>query len=432
MDRDRTCAGALMLAVLLAAPAVTSAQFGSLGKRIAGAASDQISREIEQLVRDGVRCAFRDEACIRKARASGRTPIMTDDDGNLMTDEQGRPLTDPSVAAKQAGAANARPGTGAWVNYEFVPGDRVLVYDDYTADKVGDFPRRWDLVQGNWEIVEWQGGRFLRATSSGAVSVALPEVLPARFTVEFPVSVQHGNAYVRVSTSPAFHGPGTSRYGGSMPSFEFAQAGVRPARNQGPLAMTPKRSELRGAPLVTMRIMADGDYMKVYVNDHRVANIPNAVFPRTNALVFSVSAASDALPIMIGPVRIAAGGLDLYDRLAADGRVAVQGILFAVNSDVIRPESTPTLTAIAGMLKQHATLRLLIEGHTDSDGDDAYNLDLSRRRAASVKTVLVEAFGVDAGRLATEGFGETKPAADNATPEGKQQNRRVELVRQGG
>ncbi len=134
---------------------------------------------------------------------------------------------------------------------------------------------------------------------------------------------------------------------------------------------------------------------------------------------------------MIGPIRVAAGGLDLYDALARDGRVSTQGILFAVDSDEIRPESTPTLKEIGAMLTDHADLRLAIEGHTDSDGDEAYNLDLSRRRAAAVKAFIVSTYGVDASRLETEGYGEGKPVADNGTPEGKQQNRRVELVRQG-
>jgi outer membrane protein OmpA-like peptidoglycan-associated protein len=178
--------------------------------------------------------------------------------------------------------------------------------------------------------------------------------------------------------------------------------------------------------------MADGSYMKVYLDEHRVANAPNAIFPRTNTLFLSTTWARDSAPIMIGPLRVAAGGRNLYETLARDGRVATHGILFATNSDVIRPESTPTLKEIGEMLTAHADLRLSIEGHTDSDGDDAYNMDLSGRRAASVKSYLVQSFGIDAGRLETTGLGESTPVADNATPEGKQQNRRVELVKQGG
>jgi outer membrane protein OmpA-like peptidoglycan-associated protein len=242
--------------------------------------------------------------------------------------------------------------------------------------------------------------------------------------------VQHGNATLRVSTAPLVHGK--RDFVGSTPTLAYSQAGLRAVGGQGPSTMTRRQTAASRDTLVTVRIMADGSYMKMYLDEHRVTNAPNAVFPRTKTLFFSAGSASDARPIMIGPVRIAAGGRDLYESLTRDGRVATQGILFSTNSDVIRPESTPTLEEIGDMLRAHPELQLQIEGHTDSDGDNAYNLALSGRRAAAVKAYLVESFGIEAGRLETSGFGESKPVADNATPEGKQQNRRVELVRKGG
>jgi OmpA-OmpF porin, OOP family len=415
--------------VLLLAPAVAAAQVGDIGRRAAASASRELSREIDRLVREGVRCVFDDLNCIRAAKAQGKTPVMTDRSGQLMTDEDGKPLTDPDQAAKQTGPGE-RPGTGAWVNYDFVPGARILFYDDFSGDNVGDFPRRFELAMGNWEVVEWQGQRFLRATANGSVGIVLPETLPERFTIEFPASVQHGNAYLRVSTAPLLHGK--REYAGSTPSLEFSRAGLRAMRGQGPLTLTARQAAASKDTLVNVRIMADGSYMKMYLDEHRVANAPNAVFPRTDRIFLSVSSASDRTPVMIGPVRIAAGGRDLYAALTRDGRVATHGILFATNSDVIRPESTPTLKEIGEMLKAHADLRLSIEGHTDSEGEEAYNLELSGRRAAAVKAYLVESFGIDASRLATTGLGESKPVADNSTPEGRQKNRRVELVRQGG
>jgi OOP family OmpA-OmpF porin len=83
------------------------------------------------------------------------------------------------------------------------------------------------------------------------------------------------------------------------------------------------------------------------------------------------------------------------------------------------------------MLAEHPELRLSIEGHTDADGDDDFNRELSERRADSVRRYLVERYGVDGGRLEAVGHGEARPVADNDTPVGKQQNRRVELVRIG-
>jgi outer membrane protein OmpA-like peptidoglycan-associated protein len=299
-----------------------------------------------------------------------------------------------------------------------------MFFEDYGSDRIGNFPRRLELVNGNWEVIEWQGSRYLRATTEGAIAIPLPAALPDRFTLELPVSVQHGNASLRISTSPI------GQYKGSVPTLAYDQGGLRPEKGQGPQAMTRRREGANREAMVHLRITADGDYMKMYLDDHRVANAPNAVFPRTNKIYLTAGWAYDDLPIMVGTVRVAAGGLALYDRLERDGRVATHGILFATDSDVIRPESTPTLTEIGDMLAKHPNLRLTIEGHTDSQGDEAHNQDLSNRRAGAVKAYLVEAHRIDAVRLATVGLGESRPVADNGTSEGRAQNRRVELVRQ--
>ena len=81
-------------------------------------------------------------------------------------------------------------------------------------------------------------------------------------------------------------------------------------------------------------------------------------------------------------------------------------------------------------LETNPNLRLLIEGHTDSVGNAAHNLELSKRRAEAVKAVLVSQFKVDSERLTTAGLGATKPIESNDTPQGRSQNRRVELVKQ--
>ena len=128
-------------------------------------------------------------------------------------------------------------------------------------------------------------------------------------------------------------------------------------------------------------------------------------------------------------IRVAAGGREsMYDRLVADGRIATQGVLFDTGSATIQPESTPTLKEIARTLQQHGDLRLRIEGHTDNSGSADVNQQLSERRAAAVRDYLVQREGIAADRLESAGMGQMAPAADNGTPEGRQTNRRVELV----
>ncbi len=87
------------------------------------------------------------------------------------------------------------------------------------------------------------------------------------------------------------------------------------------------------------------------------------------------------------------------------------------------------LNDIAKVLKENPAVRIKIVGHTDSDGNDAINLDLSKRRAASVKNEMEKNFGIEATRMETDGKGELQPIAPNTSAEGKAQNRRVEFIK---
>jgi outer membrane protein OmpA-like peptidoglycan-associated protein len=110
------------------------------------------------------------------------------------------------------------------------------------------------------------------------------------------------------------------------------------------------------------------------------------------------------------------------------GRARIYGINFDTDSDVIKPESKAALDNIVKLAKSKPDWKFTIEGHTDSTATAAHNQQLSERRAASVRNFLVAA-GVAADRLASKGFGASKPVADNATAIGRAENRRVELVK---
>jgi outer membrane protein OmpA-like peptidoglycan-associated protein len=107
----------------------------------------------------------------------------------------------------------------------------------------------------------------------------------------------------------------------------------------------------------------------------------------------------------------------------------VYDLFFDFNSDRIREESEPTLREIAEVLRRNPDWVLAVEGHTDDVASDGYNLDLSTRRAASVKGALGEQFGIAGARLTSTGLGESRPRDRNDTLEGRARNRRVELVR---
>ena len=107
--------------------------------------------------------------------------------------------------------------------------------------------------------------------------------------------------------------------------------------------------------------------------------------------------------------------------------ISLSDILFDVGKSTLKPGSQASIQRIAVVLTQYPQHQILVEGHTDATGGDAFNLQLSRDRASSVRTALV-AGGVEAARITAEGFGESRPVASNDNAAGRQQNRRVEIV----
>jgi outer membrane protein OmpA-like peptidoglycan-associated protein len=108
--------------------------------------------------------------------------------------------------------------------------------------------------------------------------------------------------------------------------------------------------------------------------------------------------------------------------------ITLRGVYFDYNKATIKPESRPALEGAAKILNENPGIRVEIQGHTDSDGSESYNQQLSERRAQSVVTYLVQNFAIDPMRLTARGYGESNPVASNSTPEGKALNRRVEFV----
>jgi hypothetical protein len=124
------------------------------------------------------------------------------------------------------------------------------------------------------------------------------------------------------------------------------------------------------------------------------------------------------------------GGQGVEQALKKEGHVDVYGIYFDFASDKLRPESGPVLAEIALALKDNPAWKLHVNGHTDNIGGEAFNLGLSQRRAAAVKDALVTRYQIAPDRLATSGYGLSRPIATNQTMEGRARNRRVELQRQ--
>jgi OOP family OmpA-OmpF porin len=142
--------------------------------------------------------------------------------------------------------------------------------------------------------------------------------------------------------------------------------------------------------------------------------------------VFTLLDVIEVKPMQVGQVQVDANAM--AREIAANGRVALYGIYFDTGKADVKAESQPALAEIAKLMKQDASLKILVVGHTDNAGTFDYNLDLSRQRADSVVKSLVSQHGLAAARLKAWGVGYTAPIASNRAEEGKAKNRRVELV----
>jgi outer membrane protein OmpA-like peptidoglycan-associated protein len=152
------------------------------------------------------------------------------------------------------------------------------------------------------------------------------------------------------------------------------------------------------------------------------AYVAVAVNPQVTYLHVLETARLDQGMVEVDAAALAAG-------LEKDGRVRLDGIHFDTGKATLKADSNPALDQAALLMRQQATLKLLIAGHTDNVGGDSANRQLSQRRAEAVRNALL-ARGVSAERLSAQGFGSTVPVADNADEAGRAQNRRVELVKQ--
>lgn len=338
--------------------------------------------------------------------------------------------TAPAAADASAGAgASTSPASKkVWANYDFVPGQRTIFYHDFSEDQVGNFPQRLEFKTGAAEVVELEGGqRVLRASSTSDFIIPLSEVLPDRYTIELDVISRAGQGV----------GAETIKIAGGKSSGDnkFSEVAWGPFGFYllgGPVQVnldTKDRERYLGKP-ASFRLLGDGKYLKAYVDEKRLVNIPNAQFQRDKALFIRLEGRDDDKDaVYLTRIRVAESQKTIYDALSSTGRWATQGILFDTGKSNIKPESAPTLKQIATTLKEHPELKIEIQGHTDNVGKADVNLKLSQARAESVKKVLTSEYGVKGDQLTAKGYGDTKPAGANKTPEGRANNRRVELVK---
>lgn len=321
--------------------------------------------------------------------------------------------------------------TVVWSKFDFVPGETVIFEDGPSTDEEnGEFPSRWDLYQGNAEIGEVNGENVIMFLSNQSYIIPYlknsnEDYLPDIFTLELDVWFAKGQTTANrlwiFLCDQKNNRQKTERLVVMPHGLEFMDSdkSYPGTENLG------WSNETVGSWKHISIAYTKGKF-KAYFNDTRLINVPHL---EINPSGITIEAGNNNM--YIKNIRIAKGGVKYYDRVLSEGKIIVNGIKFDVNKATLKPESMGPINEIYQLMQKQTDLNFSVEGHTDSDGDDASNMTLSKARGKAVMDELIS-MGISANRLKSNGFGESKPIDNNSTPEGKANNRRVEFVKFSG
>jgi len=325
--------------------------------------------------------------------------------------------------------------------YDFIPGDKIIYYDDFTTTNVGDFPAAWN-TSSSGEVVTSPKypGRWFQMTKGGFFIPEAKGDLTANFTIDFDFVPMTVSPSENMTSMDFFVVSGTldnPNEGGAIPG----KAGIKVTLGYDQLSWTNYSAKDEGykdqgssvfqfktGQKYHVAFWVQNQRLRVYADENKVLDLPRGLIAGYTYNIFRMETSDEVTPL-IANFRIAAGLPDMRDKLLNAGKFISYGIQFDVNSDIVKPESFATLKELAQILTDNPALRIKIVGHTDGDGNDVTNLDLSKRRAVSVQTELNKHFGIDNNRMETDGKGKSQPIAPNDSAVDKAKNRRVEFIK---
>lgn len=443
----------LLLSLSIAAFGLTaSAQINmNIGDKVKRKVEDRVNRKVDQGIDKG----------LDKTEESAKKEVKKDKDAKTNSEKSGNDAASSGGNSGSSGSGSTAAASGGLKSYgkfDFVPGDKILVVEEFAQDAIGDFPAQWNTNStGELVNVEGRDGKWLSLTKDGVFLPEFVTALPENFTLEFDLICNDDFSFYSTAFSvnlcrlaaqkDAFniwkqYGQQQNRDGVQV-SFHPQDAGGGQGRTN--YIAYDKGSELMKNETATMQfygkekreshvsIWRQKTRLRVYINEEKVWDLPRAFVTGTtyNSVCFTTGGFHQSQDrYLISNLKLAVGAPDTRNKLITEGRFSTSGILFDSGSDRIKPESYGVLKDIATVLKENPAVKVKIIGHTDSDGEDAANLDLSKRRALSVSKALTSEFSIEASRMTTDGKGEKEPVADNTKNEGKAMNRRVEFVKE--
>ncbi|MBF8150110.1 OmpA family protein [Winogradskyella sp. F6397] len=353
--------------------------------------------------------------------------------------------SDDEGSKTEDAASNVSNGLEIYSKFDFVPGDELLFFDDFSQDFIGDLPSKWN-TNGSGAVVKLNNveGHWYELKSGQGLFV-MPNInnLPEDYTIEFDLltaglsskTASSAKFTIILSDTDLFKN-GKSYVSVSLPLVQNREYSMRVhSYFEGKKGKIDTRTpvnisqELNNQPHIAISVTKHR--YRLWINEVKHVDIPRFIekLDVLNYLKFNLNSLNEDEHLMIKNLKILKGGEDLRRQLISKGKISTNGILFDSGSANIQPQSLGIVRQISQVLMQDESIKLNIIGHTDADGSDVTNLELSKARAAAVKEALVSIYKISESRLTTDGKGETQPVGDNNTAEGKSKNRRVEFVK---
>lgn len=350
-------------------------------------------------------------------------------------------------AATQSATATQDPS--AATSSDFKRGGVIMFQDDITAEQVGEFPSKWDLLDGSAETKTLGGTKAIEITNDGCITPLIQEpgaYLPEEFTIEYEFYYWNKKEDIGLNNLRLILASTTDRsstpqlYSEEEVAF-MLEHGV--CDNEDHSYGYNNNGYKKGDFIHTFQqgwhkvaLSFNKRALKVYFDGKRVINLPRVAQP--SWFCFQVPYDYHDLTFVRNIV-VAKGAVALYDRdaqsmtaveraIAETGKFTTNNILFDTGKATLKPESMGEIQKVADYMKKNPTARFEVQGHTDNQGSDKINDPLSQQRAETIVQALVS-MGCDEFNLRAVGKGSHEPIADNTTEAGRAQNRRVVFVK---
>lgn len=461
-------ASALTLFFLVLSGTITAQIKERVVERAKESTTNKAERTVDETIEtvgdgiiNGVKGVFRKKD---KRDKKNQNDQVEDSNGN----EEAYESWDEGIAE---GDTSFRDGSGAvtsapltkYSKFSFVQGEEIIAFDDFKQDKVGDLPASW-ITTGSAEIVNFDGLEGNWVWFNKTKGNFIPEYLtdfPENFTLEFDLMYDFSFGTFSAARSlmlvftdienpeakMGWDGSGDYFNLQKLSNNYFGILFSGTGHNGGPFIIAKKavhtekglnfsnnfdakhliNQEKANEP-IHISISRMGRRVQVFANEEKVLDLTSAFQKDVNlsSARFFVNNATEADNYYLSNIRYAIGQPDLRSKLLDSGSYSTTAITFNSGSAEIKPESYAILKEIADALQSQPDKSVSIIGHTDSDGSAELNQGLSEKRAAAVMMALQSEFGV-VNAMETSGKGASEPIAENNTPTGKANNRRVEF-----